>query len=337
MKNLVGSIGPFVLAAAVLTPVGAIGQPEATMKAVRLHAHGETNEVLAYEDAPIPSPAAGHLLIEVHAASVIPGDWKTRDGFFGDLTSLMPFTLGFDVSGVVIEIGDGVDAFEVGDEVFAYLSGAGAFAEYAVGPAEVFARKPAGVTHEQAASVPVSGLCAWQGLTELADLQAGQSILIQAGAGGVGHLAVQIAHSLGATVYTTASSRNHEFLKELGADVVIDYRTERFEEVVGDVDVVFDLVGGEVQERSFETLRPGGLLIAVTDRPSAELAREHGVRAEFLATRSSGESLSQLVQAMARGEVVPHVSEVFPLSRTLEAMDRNERGHTRGKIVIKVR
>jgi NADPH:quinone reductase-like Zn-dependent oxidoreductase len=318
-------------------PVPTFGQTVETMKAVRLHAHGKTSDVLHYEDAPKPSPTAGQLLVAVHAASIIPGDWKTRNGVFGDLSAHMPMVMGYDVSGVVESVGAGVEAFKPGDEVFAYLPDGGAFAEYAVGPAKVFARKPANITHAQAAGVPVSGLAAWYALMDVAKLQSGQAVLIQAGAGGVGHFAVQIAHSTGATVITTASLRNHEFLRKLGADVVIDYNTQQFEEVVSDVDVVFDMIGGDVQERSFQVLKPGGYLVAINQRPSPEKLEQYGVRGSFLATRSDGAVLSLIAEQIKRGAIVPHVSRVFPLSETAAAMDLNEKGHTRGKIVVQVR
>lgn len=307
------------------------------MHAVRLHAHGASSELIHYEEAPIPSPGPGEIRIEVYACGVMPGDWKVRDGVFGDLTELMPWTMGFNPSGVVEAVGEGVTKFEPGDEVFGYLYNGGAFAEYAVGPVEQFALKPAVVSHEEAAGAPVSALAAWCALVETAGLQEGQTVLIQAGAGGVGHYAVQIADDIGATVYTTASPRNHDFLRELGADVVIDYRTERFEDVVDEADVVFDMIGGEVLARSYQVVKPGGYLVAITARPDeAELA-EHGIRGSFLATPPDGEALAKIASLMEQGRLRTHISRSFPLSETVAAIDQVETGHTRGKVVVRVR
>lgn len=308
-----------------------------TMESVRLHEHGPTNKGVQFEQAPIPTPGEGELLIEVHAASVIPGDWKLRNGVFGDVSSGMPFVLGYDVSGVVLSVAEEVTAFKAGDEVFAYLPYAGAFAEYAVGPADVFAHKPENITHLQAASVPVSGLAAWEALTNVADLQAGQTVLIQAGAGGVGHFAVQIAKALGATVYTTASARNHEFLKGLGADVVIDYHTQKFEDVVKQVDVVIEMIGGEVLERSYGVVKPGGIIVTMNQQVDQGRLDELGIRGRFNNTPTNTKILTELAELLEDGRVVPHVSKVFPLSETAKAMELNEQGHTQGKLAIKVR
>jgi NADPH:quinone reductase-like Zn-dependent oxidoreductase len=273
----------------------------------------------------------------VHAAGVIPGDWKTRNGRFGDLTEYMPFAMGYDVSGVVEAVGEGVEAFEPGDEVFGYLTNSGAFAEFAVGPVSVFAKKPANVTHAQASGAPVSALAAWYALVERADLKEGQSVLIQAGAGGVGHYAVQIAHDIGATVYTTASPRNHAFLRELGADTVIDYKTERFEDVVGKVDVVFDMIGGDVLERSRTVVKPGGYLVAIAEKTDFDKLDMQGIRGSFLSTPPDGEALAKIAGLMESGKITTHISSVFELADTAEALDLNEEGHTRGKIVIKIK
>lgn len=316
---------------------GAATAAPATMKAVRLHEHGSGPGALRYEEAPRPTPGAGQLLIEVHAASVIAGDWKIRDGLFGDLTDRMPMTLGFDASGVVAAVGAGVEGFAVGDEVFGYLTGGGAFAEYAVGPAEDFARKPATLSHEQVVGAPVSAVCAWYALVKTADLQPGQTVLIQAGAGGVGHYAVQLAHDIGATVYTTASHRNHALLRELGADFVIDYNTERFEDVVDVVDVVFDMIGGEVLERCYGVVKPGGYLVTLTERPSPERLASRGIRGSWIATPADAGVLAQIGAMMEEGRMRTHVSAVYPLSETIEAIELVAKRHATGKVVIKVR
>ena len=326
---------------AVVLSLGLAGSPATqlpeTMQAVRLHAHGPTNEGVRVDTAPVPELGEGQLRIAVHAASVIPGDWKLRNGRFGDQSAYMPFVMGYDVSGVVESVAEGVEGFEVGDEVFAYLPYAGAFAEYAVGPADVFAHKPGNITHQQAASVPVSGLAAWYALTKLADVQPGQHVFIQAGAGGVGHFAVQIAVAKGATVSTTASPRNHAFLEELGAETVIDYHTQRFEEVVEEADVVLEMIGGEVLERSYGVVKPGGIIVTLNQQVDHDRLEELGIRGVFASTPTNAEILTELAELIEAGQVVPHVSKVFPLSETIEALELNEAGHTRGKIAIEVR
>lgn len=309
------------------------------MKAVRLHAHGDAPDSVRYEDAPRPdAPRARQVLIRVHAAGVIPGDWKLRDGAFGDQSTFMPLVMGYDASGVVKAVGPDVESFEPGDEVFGYLTYAGAFAEYALAPEGVLAHKPANISHEEAAGAPVSALAAWYALVERADLKAGQTVLIQGGAGGVGHYAVQIAHALGATVYTTASPRNHEFLCGLGADTVIDYRTQRFEDVVHDADVVFDMIGGDVLERSYTVVKPGGYLVAITGgKIDQAKLDELGIRGSFLSTPPDGKALAKIAELMEAGTVRTHISKTFDLADTAAAMALNQEGHTRGKIVISVR
>lgn len=341
MSVRVACIALFIVLSCASTSIAQDPAPPAndpeTMKAVRLHEHSTAPGAVRIEDAPRPTPDAGQVLIRVHAAGVIPGDWKTRDGRFGDLSQYMPFVLGYDVSGVVESVGEGVKKFTVGDEVFGYLSNAGAFAEYAVGHERELAIKPPNVSHEHAAGAPVSALAAWYALVERAELQEGQTVLIQAGAGGVGHYAVQFAHSIGATVYTTASPRNHEFLQELGANVVIDYNTERFEDVVGNVDVVFDMIGGDVLERSYTVVKPGGYIVAITSKIPQEKLDALGIRGSFLATPADGTALAKIADLMASGDVHTHVSATFKLSEAAAAMALNEEGHTRGKIVIQVR
>lgn len=334
-------IGLVALAVVAVASVGQPGEepgvPPEMMKAVRLHAHSTTNEPVRFEDVPTPSPEAGQVLIRVHAASVIAGDWKLRDGYFGDLTEHMPFVMGFDVSGVIDSVGEGVEAFAAGDEVFGYLETAGAFAEYAVALERNIAIKPAGVSHVDAAGAPVSALAAWYALVETAQLKEGQTVFIQGGAGGVGHYAVQIAHALGATVYATASPRNHDFLREIGADTVIDYNTQRFEEVVDDVDVVLDTIGGEVLERCYQVVKPGGYLASLVSPTDQAKLDQHGIRGAHLSTPADGARLAEVAKLMEAGTLRTHVSRFFELSEAAEAIALSKEGHTRGKIVIKVR
>lgn len=333
---LAAALSLVAAAAALAQPAGPPqpgSQPE-LMQAIRIHEFGGA-EVMRLESIPRPAPGAGELLVRVRAAGVNPVDWKIRSGSFG---SSLPFTPGFDVSGEVAAVGDGVDGFAVGDEVFAYLSlqRGGGYAEYAIVKAEEAALKPRRLPHMQAAGVPLAALTAWQALVDKADLQPGQTVLIHAGAGGVGHFAVQIAKARGATVIATASKRNHDLLYKLGADQVIDYRTQPFEEVARDVDVVLDPIGGDTQERSFQTMRPGGILVSIVQPPSQELLDEHGVRGTVFLVQPSGEQLATLAEMLEAGTITPHLGATFPLRSAHRAHELSETGHARGKIVLLV-
>src|ERR1700733_11592018 len=250
------------------------------MKAIRIHQYGGP-EVLAQVEMQRPKPGPDEVLIQVHAASVNPIDWKLRAGHVKEVFPLtFPATLGWDVSGTVEEAGDKVTQFKRGDEVYALVKGGG-YAEYVAVTASVVAKKPRTVDHVHAAAVPVAGLTAWQALFEVAQLRAGQKVLIHAAAGGVGNFAVQFAKAKGAYVIGSASSKNQAFLGELGVDQAVDYQKTRFEDVVRDVDVVLDTIGADTQERSFKVLKKGGILVSIVQPPSQELAAKYGVRALF--------------------------------------------------------
>ncbi len=235
------------------------------MKAIRIHQYGGP-EVLAQVEMQRPAPGANEVLIKVKAASVNPIDWKVRAGHMKDIFPLtFPATLGLDVSGTVEEVGPDAARFKRGDEVYASLElgAGGGYAEYVVAKETIVAKKPGTLNHVQAAAVPVAGLTAWQALFEVAQLRAGQKVLIHAAAGGVGNFAVQFAKAKGAHVIGTASSKNQAFLGELGVDHAVDYQKTRFEDVVQDADVVLDTIGGETQERSFKALKKGGILVSI--------------------------------------------------------------------------
>ncbi|MEV0626903.1 NADP-dependent oxidoreductase [Nonomuraea wenchangensis] len=303
-------------------------------------------EVLRLAEVPRPAPLPTEILVRVHAAGVNPVDWKTRQG--GGMAGVLgepPFILGWDVSGVVEETGFGVTIFEPGDEVFGmpwFPRQAGAYAEYVTAPARHFARKPRAFGHEAAAGTPLAVLTAWQSLVDTAALGSGQRVLVHAAAGGVGHLAVQLARHAGAYVIGTASAARHDWLRSLGVDEVIDYTTTRFEDAVPDVDVVLDLVGDSqdmTSTRSLEVLRPGGLLIAVPSGVAPELverARERGVRATGILVEPDGAALARIAELIDKGELSVEVEDVFPLAEAAEAHRRGERGRTRGKIVLRV-
>ncbi|MFG3081888.1 NADP-dependent oxidoreductase [Streptomyces parvulus] len=287
-----------------------------------------------------PEPRPNEVLVRVRAAGVNPTDWKHRanGGFLGE----PPFVLGWDVSGTVEAVGIGVAAFAPGDEVFGMLSypfGHGSHAEYVTAPARAFTHKPAGIDHVQAGALPLVSLTAWQALVERADLRPGQRVLIHAAAGGVGHVAVQIAKARGAHVIGTASAGKHEFLRSLGADETVDYRETDFAEAVKDVDVVLDTIGGDTALRSLRVLRPGGVVVSIIPVGSDEFFEEAdrlGVRAVRMlvdADRADMRSVAELVEA---GKLRATVEKTFPLAEAAQAHALGETGRTTGKIVLVV-
>lgn len=323
-----------VLLAAIAVPAA---QPTATMKAIRYHAYGGP-EVLKLEDAPKPAPAAGEVLVKVHAASVNPVDWKMRAGKFARGAAKFPVIPGFDVSGVVESVGDGVTSFKAGDEVYGYLSlgRGGAYAQYVAAPASEFAAKPKTIDHAHAAAVPLAALTAWQAMFDTAKLQPGQTVLIHAAAGGVGHFAVQLAKAKGARVIATASAANAEFLKELGADVVIDYKVTKFEDVAKDVDVVLDSIGGDTLERSYGVVKTGGFIVSIVAQPSVEKLAARGLKGTVMLVKPNGAQLAEIGALIDAAKVKPHVSAQLPLEDAAKAHEMSETGRTRGKIVLVV-
>lgn len=304
---------------------------KATMKAVRIHAFGGT-EAMRYEDAPRPEPQAGEVLIKVHATAANPADYKMASGLFGPLP--FPFTLGLDFSGTVAAVGPGVAKWKVGDAVFG--TSPGSFAEYRISRQDELAAKPARLDDAMAATLPVAALTAWKALFDVAKVQAGQKVLIQGGAGGVGGYAIQLAKNKGAFVAATASQRNQTYLKELGADLPIDYSSTRFEDVVRDADMVFDTQGGEVQARSFQALKKGGILVSIVQPPSQEEAAKHGVRAEIIRNSMNPQALEYIGGLAVAGKLRIEIASVLPLSEAVKAMETLKAGHTRGKIVLLV-
>lgn len=308
------------------------------MKAVRFYEYGGP-EVLKYEDAPRPEPAAGEILVRVHAAAVNPVDWKVRAGYFKNfMTYQLPLIPGWDFSGVVEAAGQGVTAWKKGDEVYGRpdLSRNGAYAEYIAVKAAEVARKPKSLDHSKASSIPLAALTAWQALFDAGRLQAGQRVLIHAAAGGVGTLAVQLARWKGAHGIGTASEHNHALLKELGAAETVDYGKVRFEDVVRDVDLVLDTMGGETRERSWRVLKKGGILVSIVGPPAAEDAARHGVRAAGVFVQPNAAELDQISALVDAGKVKPIVEAVLPLQDAKRAHEMNQTLHTRGKIVLQV-
>jgi NADPH:quinone reductase-like Zn-dependent oxidoreductase len=303
------------------------------MKAIRIHEFGGP-EVLKYEDIPEPKPGPGEIRIRVIAAGVNPMDWKVRRG---GMNLPLPMIMGIDVSGVIDSLGPEVNAFHRRDQVFAKVSlGQGGYAEYTVTNASQAALKPRSIGFVEAAAIPTAGLAAWQSLFDIAGLEKGQSVLIQGAAGGVGSFAVQFAKWKGAHVIGTASSRNAEFLKSIGADAVVDYRAQRFEEVVHDVDVVLDTVGGDTFDRSWNVLKPGGFLVTTVANVPERAAEAHGVRAKGLMTKPDGSELAQIASIIDEKHIKPVVTTVLPLADARKAQEMSESRHTRGKIVLRV-
>jgi NADPH:quinone reductase-like Zn-dependent oxidoreductase len=324
-------------------------QSAASMKAVRQYGNGGP-EVLKYEDAPKPSAKAGEVLVAVHAAAVNPVDWKLREGRRGGSASgaaAEPMIPGFDVAGVIESVGEGVTMFKAGEDVFAMTSlrfGAGggaiggAYAEYVAVDERQLAKKPGNIDFEHAAAVPLAALTAWQALFDTAKLSEGQTVLIHAGAGGVGHFAVQMAKARGAKVIATASSpENLEFLRQIGADVVINYKHQKFEDIARDVDVVLDTIAGETQERSFACLKEGGFLVSILQQPSAERLKEHKINGAVILVKPNGAQLGEIAALIESGKIKPEVSAVFPLGDAAKAQELSKAGHVRGKVVLKVR
>ena len=305
---------------------------------IRIHRFGGP-DVLQLDTIEPSAPDAGQVLVAVYAASVNPVDFKIRSGKYPSVRDdRLPYTLGRDVSGVVEKCGAQATRFKVGDEVFGMVGiYGGGYAEHVVLEQHAIAAKPSGLDHVHAAAIPLAGQTAWQGLFRHGGLKAGQSVLIHGGSGGVGHFAVQFAKAKGARVLTTVSTENVEFARSLGADVVIDYKKQRFEDVASDLDFVFDLIDGETRERSWKLLRKGGVLISTLTEPSPDKARESGVRAMRYTVEANGEELAEIGTLVASGKVKPHVQKTFPLRAAAEALAAVENGHSVGKVVLTVK
>ncbi len=309
------------------------------MKAIRIHGRGGPDH-LVYEDAPQPHPGEGEVLVQVYAAGIIANELKWDETY--QTTTGSPRDLpipGRDLSGVVEEVGPGVTALVKGAEVYAMLGYGrdGAEADYTIALPNELAPKPGKLDHEQAAAVPLSALTAWQALFDQAHLAAGQTVLIQGGAGGVGVFAVQLAHWAGARVIATASARDRDFVRELGANEVIDYTTTRFEEVVHGVDLVFDMVGGDTLQRSWQVIQPGGLLVSiVSPQPLAGEGKEHDVRFAYFIVEPNRDELIRISELIDAGHLRPVIDTVYPLAQARQAYEQAAKGHTRGKIVLRV-
>ena len=332
------------------------------MKAAFIRHYGN-NDAIEISHQPMPAIGPHDVLIKVHAASINPVDYKIRDGDLKVILPLkFPLILGNDCSGEVEKIGTDVRAFKPGDAVYARVDKdrIGTFAEYAVAAESSIALKPNNLSYIEAASIPLVGLTAWQALIDIGKLTSGGKVLVHAGSGGVGTFAIQLAKHWGATVATTASARNADLLKQLGADIVIDYKTQRFEEMLSDYDLVFDTQAGETQQRSFSVLKRGGTLVTIAGMPTAEigrewdvnflvrmvmawsnrtstkLARERGINFKYLFMHPSGEQLREIAKLIESGVIKPLIDKVFDLDHLRDALAYSESGRVVGKVVVEI-
>ncbi len=308
------------------------------MKAIRIHAYGDV-DTLCYEEAPMPEPGPADIRIRVHAAAVNPVDWKIRAGYLAALIPYkMPLTLGWDVSGVVDKIGSEVTHLAVGDAVYCRpdIARDGSYAEYMVVRASEVAPKPETLSHNEAAAVPLAGLTAWQALFQHAQLKKGERVLIHAGAGGVGSFAIQFAKSAGTHVIATASSGNAALVRDLGADEFVDYRAQRFEEVLDKVDVILDTIGGDTQARSIPLLNSGGRMFSVVATPDAAALAAVGATGGHFMVQPSSENLVRISRLIDNGTVRVVIDSVFPLSEARAAHTKSQTGRAKGKIVLEV-
>lgn len=332
------------------------------MRAMVIERYGENPMSLV--EMPTPEIGEYEVLAEIHAASINPIDFKIRDGKVKLLVKYqMPLILGNDFAGVITQVGAKVTRFKVGDEIYARprKSKIGTFAEYIAIHEDDIALKPKNLSFEEAASIPLVGLTTYQALTDILQLQKGQKILIQAGAGGVGTFAIQLAKLMGATVATTASEAGANLVKSLGADEIINYKTEKFEEILKNYDAVFDTLGGEILEKSFEVIKSGGKIVSVSGLPNARFGKEYGsgffktllffaashklvalekkhnAQYTFLFMKPSGVQLRIIANLIETGKINPVIDRVFPFENAQKAMEYAESGRAKGKIIVKIK
>jgi NADPH:quinone reductase-like Zn-dependent oxidoreductase len=326
------------MAAAILPSVSPAQTAKPTMKAIVVHEYGGP-EVLKYEDAPRPEPKEGQILVRVVAAGVNPVDGMIRSGMFAKHEkAAFPMILGGDIAGVVENAGNKITKFKAGDPVFAYLSlkNGGGYSEYALATEREAAPKPKSLTYVEAAAVPIVALTAWQALVDTAKLSAGQTVLIHGGSGGVGTFAIQIAKARGAKVIATASTANQDLLKELGADIAVDYTKQKFEDLAKDVDVVLDSVGKDTLARSYGVVKKGGFIVSIVARLDQAELDKHGIHGATLSVDPNSEELAEIGKLIDEKKIKVIVSQTFPLSEAVKAQEQVATGHTRGKIVLKV-
>jgi len=312
------------------------------MKSVQMNGYGSSEVIQINQNATEPNdPSTGRVLVKVKAAGINPFDWKIREGYMQQMIPLkFPSTPGGDFSGVVEKVGDQVSGIQQGDEVYGQASvlsgGSGAFAERALANSDTVAYKPKSLNNKEAAGLPVVGVSAWQALVEDIGLQSGQKVLIHGGAGGIGSIAIQLAKSLGAHVAATVRANDMQYVKELGADEIIDYQTQNFDELLHDYDAVYDTVGGETYARSFKVLKKGGIIVSMLEQPNQELMKQFGARALIRMVQVNRERLTKLAQWVDQNNIRVNVDRTFLLEEAGKALDYQKEEHPRGKVVLEI-
>lgn len=311
------------------------------MKAAQINEYGGKEVLEITENAPMPKAGEDQVLVEVRAAAVNPFDWKVREGLVRQMAELeFPATLGGDFAGVVVEIGHGVDDFGIGDEVYGQanaLGGQGSFAEYTPVKVGSIGKKPGSIDFVSAAAMPLAGVSAYQALVESMKLMSGQKILVHGGAGGIASFAIPLAKNLGAYVTTTAAAEDADFVKSLGADEVIDYKSQDFSDLLHGFDAVFDTVGGETFRNSFKILRKGGIIVSMIEQPDEALMQKHEVLAISQFTRVTTERLAKLAEMADKGKLKPQIDKTFSLDEAADALEYIHQSKHRGKVVITVK
>jgi alcohol dehydrogenase len=312
------------------------------MKSAQITGYGNTSEVIKINQTNAPNLSTGKVLVNVQVAGINPIDWKIREGYMQQMIHLQfPSTLGMDFSGIIKQVGEEIASdFKQGDEVYGQAGipsgGSGAFAEQALASVTSIAHKPKTLDHSEAAALPLVGVSAWQALVEHIELSKDQKILIHGGAGGIGSIAIQLAKNLGASVATTVSTEDKQFVHELGANEVIDYKTQTFEDVVRDYDAVFDTVGGETYTRSFRVLKKDGIIVSMLEQQNLELMKQYGVNAISQFTQVNKERLTKLAEWVDQNKVNIHIEKTFSLDEAAKALDYLRDMHPRGKIVLAI-
>jgi len=315
------------------------------VKSIQIKRYGSSDVMEINNTVSIPNPPQEKILVNIKASGVNPVDWKIREGHLQQAFPLQfPSTLGMDFSGVIKQLGGGQDIpsdFKQGDEVYGQASvfsgGSGAFAELALTNPDSIAHKPKTLNHLEAAALPLVGVTAWQALVEFIGLSKGQKILIHGGAGGIGPIAIQLAKHLGAYVATTVSTNDKRFVQELGADVVIDYKTENFEDIIHDYDAAFDTVGGDTYKRSFKVLKKGsGIIVSMLEQPNSELMNQYGIKAVFFFTQVNRQRLDKLAEWVDQNNIKVNLDKTFSLDEAAKALDYQKDAHPKGKIVLTI-
>ncbi len=312
------------------------------MKAIQINSYGPAEVLEVNQNAPEPQITKDQVLVEIHAAAINPIDWKLHEGYLKEIVPLkFPATLGLDFSGQVKEVGENVTNFKVGEDVFGQAGilngGSGSLAQIAAAAPNKIAPKPKILDHVQAASLPLAAISALQAVEDHINLKKGQKILIHGAAGGIGSIAIQIAKAKGAYVATTVSKNDAEYVKSLGADEVIDFKIEAFENKLSDFDAVFDMIGGETQEKSFKVLKKGGIIVSMVGQPNLGLAKSKDIKAIGQATDVTPERLSRLTELIESKKIKPQIDKIFKLDEAKSAFEYLEKGHPRGKVVFKVK